>query len=225
MVEHATENRSVGGSIPPLGTSRWFRRFAAALIACAAWLGLTLQFLATYAHVGSAIAALWILADYFTILTNLAIAAFFTGIALGGAGWRAPQSLAGLTLAILLVGIVYALLLRPIDHPQGLASAANVVLHLVMPILVPLFWLAAGCKGALRLRDPFVFAAFPVIYFVYAMARGAADGHYPYPFFNAARIGWPQTLLNAGFIAAGFVAGGYALLALDRGLRRRMARH
>ena len=208
--------------MPPLGTSPWFPRLAAALIACAAWLGLTLQFLATYRHVGSAIAALWILADYFTILTNLVIATLFTGIAFSGA--RAPRSLAGLTLAILLVGIVYALLLRPIDHPQGLAYAANVILHLVTPVLVPLFWLAAVRKGALRPLDPFVFAAFPLIYFVYAMARGVAYGHYPYPFFNAAKIGWPQTFVNAGLIAAGFFIGGYVLLALDRGLRALAAR-
>jgi hypothetical protein len=219
LVEHATENRSVGGSIPPLGTSRWFPRLAAALIACAAWLGLTLQFLATYGHVGSVLAALWVLADFFTILTNLVIAAFFTSIAFSGR--EGPRTAAGLTLAILLVGIVYALLLRSIDHPQGLAKSANDILHLVTPVLVPLFWLAVVRKGALRIIDPFIFAAFPLLYFVYAMARGAVSGHYPYPFINAAKIGWPQTLINAGLIGAAFVIGGYVLLALDRGLRPR----
>jgi hypothetical protein len=224
LVEHATENRSVGGSIPPLGTSRWFPRLAAALIACAAWLGLTLQFLATYRYVGSATAALWSLAKFFTILTNLVIAGLFTAIAIGGAGWRGPRRLAGVTLAILLVGIVYAVLLRPIDHPNGLASAANVILHIVTPVLVPLFWLAAARKGALKVYDPFVFAAFPLAYFVYAMVRGTVEGHYPYPFFNATKIGWPQTFINAGLIALGFLIGGYVLLALDRGLRALAAR-
>ena len=217
MVEHATENRSVGGSIPPLGTNRCFPRLAAALIACTAWSGVVLQFLATFANVGSAAAALWILADYFTILTNLVIGIIFIRIAFGGA--PQPRRLAGVTLAILLVGIVYALLLRATDHPLGLARAANVILHLVTPVLVPLFWLAVVRKGALRLFDPLVFAAFPVLYFAYAMARGAVDGHYPYPFFNAAKIGWPQTLINGVGIAAGFLLAGYAFLALDRSLR------
>ncbi|MEW6436820.1 MAG: Pr6Pr family membrane protein [Pseudomonadota bacterium] len=208
--------------MPPLGTSRWLPRLAAALIACAAWLGLTLQFLATYGHVGSVLAALWVLADFFTILTNLVIAALFTDIAFSGR--EAPRTVGGLTLAILLVGIVYALLLRSIDHPEGLAKAANDILHIVTPVLVPLFWLAVVRKGALRLLDPFVFAAFPLLYFVYAMARGAATGHYPYPFLNVAKIGWPQTFINAGLIALGFLIGGYVLLALDRGLRALAAR-
>ena len=30
LVEHATENRSVGGSIPPLGTIRWQHHHCAA---------------------------------------------------------------------------------------------------------------------------------------------------------------------------------------------------
>jgi hypothetical protein len=191
-------------------------RLAAALVAVVAWTGLTLQFCATSSHVGSAATALWVLADYFTILTNFAVAVVFTGIALGRDDWDRSRLLAGLTLAILLVGIVYALLLRASDHPYGLARAANILMHMVMPVLVPLFWLVHVRKGALRPTDPFAFAAFPLVYFAYALARGEAEGRYPYPFLNIARIGLHRTLANAGAIGLGFVVGGYALFLLDR---------
>jgi hypothetical protein len=197
-----------------------YPRLAAAVIAVAAWLGLVLQFSATFSHVGSVRSALWILADYFTILTNLVIALVFTGLCIRWEDSQRPRLLAGLTLAILLVGVVYAILLRPIDHPQGLARPANTFLHVVTPILVTLFWLGIVQKGALRFFDPFVFAAFPLLYFAYVMGRGAGDGHYPYFFVNVAKIGLHQTLINAVLIAAGFLIAGYALLGLDQVLSR-----
>jgi len=190
-------------------------RLAAALVAAVAWAGITLQFCATSSHIGSAAAALWLLADYFTILTNFAIAVVFTGIALGRDDWDRSRLLAGLTLAILLVGIVYALLLRASDHPYGLGQAANVIMHIVMPILVSLFWLTHVPKGALQPGDPFAFAAFPLVYLAYALARGHAEGRYPYPFLNVAKIGLHRTLANAGAIGLGFLLGGYALFLLD----------
>ncbi len=196
-----------------------FPRLAAVLIALAAWLGLTLQYVATSSNEGSALRALWILADYFTILTNLAIAAVFTGIVL--ARRRDARLLAGLTLAILLVGIVYAILLRPTDHPHGIARVANSIMHIVTPILVSLFWLAFVRKGVLRSYDPFVFVAFPLAYLFYALARGAAEGRYPYPFLNVAKIGLQRALENAGMIGLGFVLAGYLLLAFDWLLSRR----
>lgn len=195
-----------------IATPRW----AAALVAAVAWTGLTLQFCATSSHVDSAATALWLLADYFTILTNFAIAVVFSGIALGRDDWDRSRLLAGLTLAILLVGIVYALLLRANDHLYGLARAANILMHVVVPVLVPLFWLVHVRKGSLRPTDPFAFAAFPLIYLAYALARGEAEGRYPYPFLNIAKIGLHRTLANAGAIGLGFVVGGYALFLLDR---------
>jgi hypothetical protein len=200
-----------------------FPRLAAVLIALAAWLGLTLQYVATSSNEGSSLRALWILADYFTIITNLAIATVFTGFVLARRRWSAARLVAALTLAILLVGIIYAILLRPTDHPQGIARIANGLMHVVTPILVPLFWLAFVRKGLLRSSDPFVFAAFPLAYLFYALARGAAEGRYPYPFLNVAKIGLQRALENAGMIGLGFVLAGYVLLLFD-GLLSRCAR-
>lgn len=200
-------------------------RWSAAAIALAAWIGLALQFTATISDVGSVRSAFWVLSDYFTVLTNLAVAIVFTRASLRFGDSRHPRLIAGLTLAILLVGAVYAILLRPIDHPHGIALVATIFLHMVTPILVALFWLTIVRKGALRAADPLLFALFPLIYFAYAMARGAADGHYPYFFINVTKIGVQRTLVNAALIAAAFLIAGYVLLLIDRTLRRLQKRH
>ena len=91
-------------------------RGAAALIALVAWVGLVVQFAVLFGSRGSAVAALWVMLRFFTILTNLLVAVLFTGIAAGRPAFAAPWAVAGTTLAILLVGIIYVLLLRGL-HP------------------------------------------------------------------------------------------------------------
>ena len=52
---------------------------------------------------------------------------------------------------------------------------------------------------------------YPLAYFTYAIARGASDGRYPYPFMDVGKIGAVQTALNAAAIAAAFVIAGFGL--------------
>jgi hypothetical protein len=58
----------------------------------------------------------------------------------------------------------------------------------------------------------------PLAYFPYALARGALDGRYPYPFIDVGTLGWARVLGNAAAIAAAFLIAGYALVWLDRRL-------
>lgn len=196
-------------------------RLAAALIALIAWAGLAIQWQASTAMTGGAGAALWAMLRFFTVLTNLLVAIHFTALALGSRQATRPFPLGATTLAILLVGIVYFLLLRGLLELSAGALLADRLLHMVTPALVPLWWLAFAPKGGLRPRDPWLWALLPLGYFAYALARGAGDGLYPYPFMNVARLGWGQTLLNGLLIAAGFLLAGYLLMLLDRALARK----
>ncbi len=63
---------------------------AAAAIALIGWVGLAVQFSATFEQSGSLAETVWILLRYFTILTNLLVAIVFTGIALGKPAFRSP---------------------------------------------------------------------------------------------------------------------------------------
>lgn len=189
-------------------------RAAAGLIALIASIGVLVQFDVTFAQLGSVGATLWKLLGFFTILTNLVVAVLFAGIALNKPVRGASRWLPGVMLATLLVGVVYYLLLR--TTLTGAAAFANFILHDVIPILVPLYWLAFVPKGGIQTRDPLLWAAYPTLYFIYASARGMIDGHYAYSFIDAGKIGWPRTIENAVMIAAGFICAGYAVLGFDR---------
>lgn len=193
-------------------------RIAAILIALVAWTGLAVQLQASIDLMGSVGGAIWAMLRFFTVITNLLVALLFTGVALGRPA--SAFALGGVTLAILLVGIVFALLLNGLVELNGGALLADFLLHRVTPLLVPGWWLAFAAKGGLSRRDPFVWTLYPLGYFGYALARAGLDGRYPYPFMDAARIGWLQTGLNGVEVAAGFLLAGLALVWLDRRLAR-----
>lgn len=204
-------------ALPPLA------RIAAAAVALVAWTGLGIQLQASAAHHdGSLGAALWAMLRFFTIIANLLLALQFGAIALGSARAAAPRLLGGMTLTILLVGAVYMLLLRGLEDELNAGVAlVGVLLHEATPALAALFWLAFARKGRLGRADPLRWTALPLAYLGYALARGAVEGTYPYPFIDVASIGWARTLANSAAIAAGFVAAGYALVGVDRLLARR----
>ena len=180
--------------------------------------GLAIQFTATFVHVGSVGASLWILLRYFTIIANLLVALVFTGVAARRPPFGTPSVLGGVTLIILLVAIVYQILLRGTLQQNGTEKLADLFLHSVTPLLVLVAWTFYAPKGALRFRDLLLWAAIPILYLGYALVRGARDGLYPYPFIDVGRIGWAQTGINAGAIAIGFMLVGFVMVWFDRRL-------
>ncbi|HEX8937503.1 MAG TPA: Pr6Pr family membrane protein, partial [Sphingomicrobium sp.] len=156
---------------------------AAALIALACWAGIALQFWASYTfRHHDLILTLWTLARFFTIIGNLALALTMTAVASGKR--VSPLILGGLTLAILLVGIVYRTLLAGLHPLQGLPLIANYLLHDVSPIAMAAYWLLFVPSGRLRWSAPWWWVLFPGAYLGYALARGQIDHHYPYPFID-----------------------------------------
>lgn len=196
-------------------------RWGAAAIAVLGWVGLIVQFNATYGLTGSVVESLWTLVRYFTVLTNLLTAVVMTGIAVGYPTFKSPAVLGGSTFFIATVGILYSLLLRGLLELSGGAKLADFILHDAIPILAVLYWLVFAQKGLLKARDPWIWLIYPLLYAIYALIRGAADGKYAYPQINAAQIGWPQTAINVAAILAGFLVMGYILCGLDRQLGRR----
>ncbi len=196
-------------------------RLAAALIALCAALGVAAGSWAVHGRTGSARAAAWIMAAYFTNVTGLLVTIVFAGIALARRRFAASWLVAGTALAALLVGIVQRLLLQGLERRHGGDLVADILLHQVVPVLVPLFWLALVPKGRLRWRDPPLWACYPLVYLAYTLLRGAFEARYPYPFLDVGRIGWRAVLTYAAGIAAAFLAVGWGLVALDRVLARR----
>ena len=214
----------MSGTTPLAETPKGMRRGAgvpralALVVALSAIFGLAVQFTATFAQTGSTGASLWILLRYFTIIANLLVALVFAGVALRRPRFGSPGVLGGITLIILLVAIVYQVLLRGTLQQNGTEKLADLFLHSVTPLLVLVSWALYGPKGGLRYRDPLAWAAIPILYLGYALARGARDAIYPYPFIDVGRIGWAQTGINAALIAIGFLVVGVVLVWFDRRL-------
>jgi len=196
-------------------------RFAAALIALCAALGVAAGFWAVQGRTGSAPVAVWFMAAYFTNLTGLLVTVVFAGIALGRARFANARLVAGTMLAVLLVGLVQRLLLHGLKMRQGGDLVADILLHQAVPVLVPLFWLALVPKGRLRWRDPMLWACYPLAYLAVALVRGGVEGRYPYPFLDAGRIGGAMVLAYAAAIAAAVLLVGGGIVALDRALGSR----
>ena len=189
-------------------------RVAAGLVALICWAGLVIRFSAMFDNTHDVAETLWILLRYFTIISNLLLAMAMSAVALGRR--LSPFILGGLTLAILLVGVVYALLLQGLTPKSGSALLADILLHKVSPPAMTLWWLLFAPRGRLRWSAPLAWALYPVAYFAYAVTRAMHGDKYPYPFMDAAKLGWPQTLLNVGGIAMAFLLAGALLVWIDR---------
>lgn len=193
----------------------------AALLALITWGGLAVQFHATFVVQGSLVPTVTALLWYFTITTNLLVAVVFTGIAMGRESFDSASLLGATTLSILLVGVVYGLLLHGQQELSGGSAIANVLLHMVTPIFVPIFWLGFAAKGRLRDRDILLWTIYPLAYLFYALIRGEFTHRYPYPFMNVNQLGWGRTAGNTFLIAICFLAASWLFVRLDSLFARR----
>lgn len=103
-------------------------------------------------------------------------------------------ALACVSTYMIVTGIVYNLLLRGIDLPQGSAPIpwSNEVLHVVIPVFLLLDVLFAPRRRALPWSSAGLIVIFPIAWVVYTLLRaplittpGNGDAFwYPYPFLN-----------------------------------------
>jgi len=189
------------------------RSAAAALVAIICWAGLAIQFSATFASQHHVVPTLWVLLRFFTVITNVIVA---IAMVLEAIGKRLPPFvLGGATISILLVGVVYMTLLRGLVELSGGALLADTLLHKAAPVAMTLWWLLFAPRARLKSGAPLWWASYPLLYFAYAVARGQAGDRYPYPFMDVGKLGWPQTLMNAGGIARAFLLAGFLLVWFD----------
>lgn len=157
---------------------------------------------------------------YFTILSNIAVAAVCLARASGRAqGLAGPAPRAAMALYIGITGLVYVLVLRTLWHPQGAQWWADSGLHYAVPVLYGVGWLA-GPHGQLRWQSLGWALLFPILYLGWALLVGRWTGQYPYPFLDLAALGAAGVARNAVLVALAFLAVGGLLWRLDRALAR-----
>lgn len=192
------------------------KRFSALGIGFLALWALRTQFDSLDAGIGLR-EKLWLMAAFFTILTNLILAGAMLAVA---KGWKISGSqAAGLLLSILVVGLIYHLILADLWAPAGMAWWADQGLHSGTPIAMLLWWLAFADKD-IHPRDVPKWLIWPVLYASYALIRGAVTGFWPYPFLDADKLGLPHLTLNMAVLVGVFWLLGLGLVWIASILRR-----
>ena len=159
--------------------------------------------------------------SFFTILTNILVAVYFTIKALGRDHLDKAGLLTAITVYITIVGLVYQVLLRHIWQPTGLQMVVDELLHSVNPLLVISYWYLFEKKFFVHYKEVFKWMIYPVVYLVYILTRGSFSGFYPYPFINVSEIGISQTLLNGLFLLLFFYAVSVLFIFIGRMLSKR----
>jgi hypothetical protein len=200
-------------------------RIAALAAATVAWAALALQLgLIVWQMTGegaSAIQAIWRFFGFFTILTNVAVAVVSSAMAVTPtSAWAGPRARHSAATAIIIVGIVYSVALRALWNPAGWQAVADHGLHDATPLLFFAAWLLSD-HGLLSWRDVLWALAGPLVYCLYALVRGAAEGWYAYWFLDASTLGVSQLATNITVLVAAFAAVATLLMLIDRGLANR----
>lgn len=194
-------------------------RITAFLIATLVLASLRAQFDALIGPMATApvLAKLWLLAGFFTILTNLLVAAHLFAVA---RNWQMPASrAANLLVSILMVALIYHSVLAPFDNPQGLGWWANLGLHTAVPVAYLGWWLVFASKDVTR-RDLPAWLIYPAVYCAYAVVRGYLTGFWPYWFVNGDAIGPVRLTINIIATLAAFTLFSFVVLAAARRLNR-----
>jgi len=165
--------------------------------------------------------------SFFTILTNILVALVFTATVFpSGTRWgqffRRPTVQAGAAAYIAIVGIVYRLLLRQLWNPQGMQWVADVILHDIIPVGYVLYWLLFAPRTELRSKDAVGWLAYPAVYAVYVLARGAVSGLYTNPVMDVKVLGYGGVLAHAAVFLLVFLGMGLLVVAAARWTRGRL---
>lgn len=170
----------------------------------------------------TALVGVWRYLCYFTVLTNVLVVATWVRAALkpeDRTGLNAPRFELLTLTSILFVGIVYNTLLAWQWDPQGLQKYNDDILHIWSPIVFAVFWLLRP-HGALHWRNALLAAAWPTIYSVYGLTRGALDGYYPYFFMDPTQAPWLIVARNMAGLVVAFILGALIFVTLDRLIAR-----
>lgn len=154
---------------------------------------------------------------YFTNLSNIMISIVFIVSAVRLIRGRTDPSdtdvaiRGGVTVYIVFVGIVFNAIL--VDGDIGpVIPWVNVVVHMLVPLAGLIDWVVWAPRKRLPFRVTLWWMIWPAAYSIFSIIRGAVDGFYPYPFYNADAQGgyggvalWCLVLIVAFFVLAALV--------------------
>jgi hypothetical protein len=121
-------------------------------------------------------------------------------------------------LYVVVAGVIWNLFLT--ERSMGY-TPANVLLHVVVPLLAITDWLLIGRgEGAVRWWQPLAWLVYPAAYAGLALAvLNHAGRRAPYYFLDPGSVGIAAVVANTSILALGFLGLGYLLSAMARGRR------
>ena len=148
--------------------------------------------------------------SFFTILTNLIVAIYFTRLLFRKNNKvtslpRRNNNLTAITVYILVLGLIYQVVLRSLWHPEGLQMWVDELLHTLIPSAVLIFWVLYQDFNRLKWKSILSWLIYPLVYLVYILLRGKASGFYPYPFIDVDHLGIQKVMINSIFLLVFFV--------------------
>lgn len=151
----------------------------------------------------------------FTYQANVFAAAYYMWTLLSPRADARAGLRGAVVLYVLIAGVVWNLLLT--ERSMGY-TAANFLLHVVVPVLALSDWLLVGRgQGRVHWWHPLVWLAYPALYVVVALLiLNEAGRRAPYYFLDPGSVGVATVLLNVCVLGGCVLAAGYALLVVNR---------
>ena len=164
--------------------------------------------------------------SFFTILTNTLVALYFTTHVLNVSRkpfhlLRKDSSITAITVFILVVGLVYQLILRPIWEPTGVQLVVDELLHTIIPLYFFIYWFISLKNTELKIRPVLSWLIYPGVYIVFILIRGHYSGYYPYPFLNVDKIGFTDVFRNSVAILGSMILLMYVLIVLGKMIKKK----
>jgi hypothetical protein len=198
------------------------RRYLLIIGAIIGWFAVTAQlYLILHNRVASVEETIVRFFSFFTVLTNLLVAIYFSVSWLrpsGGLGrfFARPGVFTATAVYIVIVGLVYQLILRGIWHPTGLQRLVDELLHSVMPLYFLIYWFIVLPPKAVHWRQQFSWLIYPLVYLIFILLRGAVSNYYPYPFVDVMQLGYNQVLINCAALLLVFSGISALIIYINR---------
>jgi hypothetical protein len=154
----------------------------------------------------------------FTYQANVLAAAYYAWTLVSPRADARTGLRGAVVLYVVVAGVIWNLFLT--ERSMGY-TPANVLLHVVVPLLAITDWLLIGRgEGAVRWWQPFAWLVYPAAYAGLALAvLNHAGRRAPYYFLDPGSVGIAAVVVNTSILALGFLGLGYLLLAMARGRR------
>lgn len=186
------------------------KKTLAALFALIGWFAVITQFVLMVNNRAASVPETIIrFFSFFTILTNILVALYFTVLAVAKKDSvtfvSRPGTLTAIAIYITTVGVVYQVVLRHVWRPTGMQLIVDELLHTIIPVLVIIFWFLYENVKPIKYKQITAWLLYPLLYLGCILIRGSFLSYYPYPFIDVTALGMTKALTNAAVLLIAFI--------------------